>query len=272
MMYTRILVPLDGSLRALEAIPVARRLASLHGARLWLVTVAQPDADEATGRAILDAGRRAAGEDEVETTLVRADDVGDALARLDEADPDALVCLTTSGRGGIGRALFGSVAGEVVRRSTEGQVLVGPACDVTEVRPVGALVVCLDGTREGESALAHGARWNAATRAPLVLVRVVYPLPDPSARIPVTDGQASELGYVRALARRLKAEGREVFDVTVQHAHAPDALVDVASRWRDGLLMVASSHPSPLTESVLGSTATRIVRASTVPVLVTHRG
>lgn len=42
-MYTRILVPLDGSDRALAALGPARRPARLHGAQLWLMTVATPD-------------------------------------------------------------------------------------------------------------------------------------------------------------------------------------------------------------------------------------
>jgi nucleotide-binding universal stress UspA family protein len=41
-MYTRILVPLDGSERALAALGPARRLARLHGAELGVVTVAGP--------------------------------------------------------------------------------------------------------------------------------------------------------------------------------------------------------------------------------------
>jgi len=270
-MFTRILVPIDGSPRALDAIPVARRLASLHRARLWLVTVATPGIDEAAAEAILQEGRRVAGNAETIVSVVHGADPAAEIARLDREHTDALVCVTTRARGPIRRTLFGSVAREVVRRSSRGQILIGPRCDVGNDTPIDRIIVCLDGSDEGETALAHAVRWSEASRVPLMLVRVVYPLVEPAARIPPSEAQVSELGYVNRLSMRLRQEGHQVSDVTVQHADPPDALVDVASRWPDALLVVASSMPGLAAEVVPGSTARRVVRASSVPVLVTHR-
>jgi nucleotide-binding universal stress UspA family protein len=270
-MFERVLVPLDGSPRALDAIPVARRLGRMHRARLWLVTVATPDVNEAAADAIVRAGQRAAGDAATEVSVVRGADPAAELARLERKHPDALVCLTTLARGPIGRSLFGSVAREIVGRSDRGQVMVGPACDVMTDSPIDPIIVCLDGTPEGEAALAHGVRWSEATGTPLLLVRVVYPLVDPVARIPPSDEQVRELGYVRRLSRRLESEGHRVSDFTVQHVYPPDALVDLADRWPTALLVVASSSARPAAEFVLGSTANRVVRASSVPVLVVPR-
>ncbi|MDP1570768.1 MAG: universal stress protein [Vicinamibacterales bacterium] len=270
-MFDRVLVPIDGAPRSRDAIAVGRRLARLHGARLWLVTVATPDVDDAAAELVVQDGLRAAADPGAVTTIVRGADAAEEIVRIDRAHPGALVCMATRARGAIGRTLFGSVAHGIIGRSNLGQVLVGPACDLAD-RPIDRIIVCLDGSPEGEDALAHGVRWSESTGTPLILVRVVYPLVDPVARIPPTDAQMSELGYARRLSAQLEAGGHPVSDVTVQHVFPPEALVDIAERWPTGLLVVASSNAGPAAEFVLGSTANRVVRASSVPVLVVPRG
>jgi nucleotide-binding universal stress UspA family protein len=102
---------------------------------------------------------------------------------------------------------------------------------------------------------------------PLVLVRVAYPLVVPAARIPPTEEQLDDLGYVRRLAVRLEQEGHRVMDVTVQHASASDALNDLAAGVPGALLAVSTAAADPLE----GSTAAQLVRSSSVPVLVASR-
>jgi nucleotide-binding universal stress UspA family protein len=101
----------------------------------------------------------------------------------------------------------------------------------------------------------------------LVLVRVVYPLVEPAARIPPTEEQLDELGYVRGVALRLEREGYRVADVTVQHPSTPDAIVDLAADIPGGLVAVSSPIAGRSVDAI-DSTAGRIIRASSVPVVV----
>jgi len=266
-MYSHVLVPLDGSDRALAALGPARRLARLHDAQLRVVTVATPDTTAEEIEAIVAIGRQAAGAAVPEAIVLRGTDAASELARLDRDSPQSLLCLTTRARRPLGRMLFGSVAGELVRQSTKAAVLVGPSCDVADTTAIRRLVVCLDGTPAGETILPWAARWNLATGVPLVLVRVVYPLVDAAARIPPTEEQLDDLGYVRRLALRLGQAGHRVADVTVQHASASDALVDLAAGIPGTLLAVSTAAAEPLE----GSTAGQLVRSSSVPVLVASR-
>lgn len=270
-MFERILVPLDGSLEALRAIGPARRLARLHGARLWLVTVASEDGRHSQAEAILATGRQAAGE-ATDVAVIPAADVAGALLAFEREHSEALMCLTTRGRTALGHALFGSVAREVVRRSERAQVLVGPACDLDTEVPVRRVIACLDGTPEGELILAHAIGWAESTGVSLLLANVVYPLVPTQAGVAPSEAQLDELGYVRRVARRLEAEGHHVTDVVVQHPHPPDALVDLAERWPDAVLAVASATPSVAGELVTGSVAAEIIRHASVPVLVSPRG
>lgn len=270
-MYTRILVPLDGSDRALAALGPARRLARLHGAQLWLMTVATPDTPEARVESLVARARPAAGEPTPELTVLHGVDPAAELERVVRDEPDALMCLTTRARGPMGSALFGSVAREIVRRADRAVVLIGPSCDVEDAGAIRRIVVCLDGTLEGEAILPWTTRWSASTGVPLMLVRVVYPLVEPAARVPPTEAQLDELGYVRRLALRLESDGYRVSDVTVQHPSAPDALIDVAAGLPGGLLAVSTGVAGSLEEALEGSTAAQLVRGSSVPVLVARQ-
>jgi nucleotide-binding universal stress UspA family protein len=99
-------------------------------------------------------------------------------------------------------------------------------------------------------------------------MRVQYPLVDPAARVPPTEEQIDELGYVRRVALRLEREGHRVTDVTVQHPSTPDALVDFASGVPHAFLAVSTADVGPVTESLEGSIAAQVVRSSSVPVLI----
>jgi nucleotide-binding universal stress UspA family protein len=270
-MYKTIVVPLDGSARALSAIPPARRLARLHHARLRLVTVAAPGLPATEPDAILAAGRETAGEDSVDVCVLKAADAAAALARLDRDEPESLLCLSTSARRPLGRALFGSVAREIVSHAEDAIVLVGPACDAMASHDIERMFVCLDGSEAGEIILPWATRWSETTGLSLVLVRVVYPLVDPQARVPPTDADLDALGYVRSVALRLERAGNRVIDVTVQHPSPSDAIVGLATSGAGALVAVSTANRGPAGETLEGSTAASIVRQSPVPVIVARQ-
>jgi nucleotide-binding universal stress UspA family protein len=119
----RILVPLDGSIRAASAVPDAADVAQLFGARVVLLTVAPPpsDADELSGvaaQAGLPGVRRVLETRGVECEVLArlgdpADEIVDAARTLDVD----LVAMATHGRTGLDRVFFGSVTESVLRRT-----------------------------------------------------------------------------------------------------------------------------------------------------------
>ncbi len=189
--------------------------------------------------------------------------------RLIHDEPETLLCLSTQARGPLGRLLFGSVAREDVRRADRPVVLAGPACDMAKTQPVGRIIVCLDGTPEGEAILPWAVQWSTGTGVPLVLVRAVYPLVEPSARVPPTEQQLDEYGYLREVAKRLEREGLRVSEVTVPHPWPPQALTNLAADVPGAILAVSAA--GAVAETLEGSTAAQIVRGSSVPVLVAGR-
>lgn len=255
----------------MDAVPIGARLARLHGCELWLLTVATPLITDDAVQQILAAGRRLSEVPESQATVLYGDDPATELARFDREHTDALLCMTTKGRTSLGRAMFGSVTRQVVTGSDQAQVLVGPRCESSDTAPLGALVVCLDGSKDAESILRWAELWNAATDLSLVLVHIVYPLPPPEARIALSAQQLAPFRYLKRVASALKKDGYRVSDLIIEHTDTPEAILDIASKHPHGMLAVATGHPTPLGEMVVGSTAARLLRSSPIPVLIASR-
>jgi nucleotide-binding universal stress UspA family protein len=134
-MYRRALVPLDGSMIAEAIVPFILEIAGpldMEVALLRVILPTPPVMVEGGGAMVVDdveqlraraeeylasvaTGLRARG---VRATMqVRfGNAVGEILAGAREAEAD-LIAMTTHGRGGLGRLLFGSVAEAVLRQA-----------------------------------------------------------------------------------------------------------------------------------------------------------
>ncbi|HEX6535280.1 MAG TPA: universal stress protein [Gemmatimonadaceae bacterium] len=142
--FTRILVPLDGSAPAREAIAPALALRSRAGARLTLLRVVPPRLELARPAPVSRVDSAAVAEEsaaaerelaaiaeQMAAPGVAADvlvlvDANPARAILEVADRTRadLIAMSTHGRGGIRRVLLGSVADKVVRAARTSVLLV----------------------------------------------------------------------------------------------------------------------------------------------------
>jgi len=136
-MYTRILVPVDGSTTSSQGLAEAIKLAQLTGARLKLLHVTDllsfatsPEAGMGAtpqlldllregGQAVLDEGKAAASRSGVAAEMLLVDNFAGRLSDLvvDEAVQWGadLIVIGTHGRRGVGSFLLGSDAEQIVR-------------------------------------------------------------------------------------------------------------------------------------------------------------
>jgi len=126
----RLLVPLDGSVFAEAAVPVAAALAEDVGAELVLTRVERaPTALTAEATDYLARIARMLTERRpgvrVSTRLEFGDPVVGITASAAETDA-ALIVMATHGRAGLSRAVFGSVSGRILEHGTTSLVLVRP--------------------------------------------------------------------------------------------------------------------------------------------------
>ena len=137
-MYQSILVPLDGSERAEQILPHAKELAMKFGATLLLLQVITPiyhmESLESAGyvQIMLDAAKRMENKAEVYLETVKTNVKNDGvdavvqvaqgepveriLAAAEEGEVD-LIAMSSHGRTGLPRVLFGSVAAGVLHNT-----------------------------------------------------------------------------------------------------------------------------------------------------------
>lgn len=134
-MYRRALVPLDGSMIAEAIVPFILEIAGpldMEVALLRVVVPAPPLVVEGSTHAIVeDVEKLRADAEEYLASIATAlrargvrvtahvrygDAVGEILAGARETEAD-LIAMTTHGRGGLGRLLFGSIAEAVLRQA-----------------------------------------------------------------------------------------------------------------------------------------------------------
>ncbi|HEX6567586.1 MAG TPA: universal stress protein [Acidimicrobiales bacterium] len=259
--FTDVLIPLDGSPAAELALGPALELVRRTGVPLRVMTASLPGDDEALAGYLADVAEKHAGVTAIETEVVSAEGVAEAI--LDDMLPQTLVCMSSHGRGGLSRAVMGSVAEAVLRSIVDPALIVGPA--LADAAPfAGRVVACLDGSPESDRTLGPAQEWAATLGLPLWLVQVG----EPGAPADwITHGDVHESGHLASLAARLG--GVEGWDVL--HGRDPaHALVDLTTSHAEptGLLVMATHGRTGWDRLRLGSVTAATIHEATVPVLV----
>lgn len=299
-MLKHIMVPLDGSKFAEQALPLALILARRAHARLHLVAVrpAYPLEFAGTGTEEYLEHVRAQIESELpgaitHTVLVNEQSglgyppppstgAADVLARHAAGERIDLILMTTHGRGGLRRAWLGSVADSLLRLSTVPVLLLKPHDEEFTIaaeadRGLQHVVVPLDGSARAEQAIPLALELGRLFDARYTLLRVMMSLaytphhdalPDylPELASPMSR-QAVEQ-YLEELAAPLRRDGLEVATYVAQQSSAAGAIADFAQEHGASLIAMSTSGAGGMRRLLLGSIADKVVRGAEVPVLV----
>ncbi|MBM3935025.1 MAG: universal stress protein [SAR202 cluster bacterium] len=192
-MYSRILVPLDGSSIAESALPYARLLCRAFSSPIELISVNET---EITPRSVAQRLRsfntpqhQVTSEDlsQVVATLTGAackttytlaeGNAANRIVQAAESAPRTLIVICTRGRSGIKRWMLGSVTDKVVRTSTTPVLVVRGNARSEESIKVERVVLPLDGSPLAEQAIPHAAALASALKAKVTTVFVAPPNP-----------------------------------------------------------------------------------------------
>lgn len=301
-MYTRILVPLDGSELAEQVLPYVRVLGKSLQTRVELVRVFEPVspslADPAHGLYLdrIIASVRTQVQDYLESVAVslRKDGLtvstvvhegNPAVAIVQEAEtiPNTLVAICTHGRSGITRWVMGSTTDKVLHATTHPllMVRVRDQAESELLAKLNSILVPLDGSTIAEQALPHAVSLATALGLNVILLRVTlspedYPLPAsdfagyPLARIEglIERGDAEAREYLEALCGTLREQGVASVEGRVVHGHPGATIIDMARQIQDCLVVMTTHGVSGLDRWIRGSVANRVVRHSVDPVLI----
>jgi nucleotide-binding universal stress UspA family protein len=316
-MYKHIVVPLDGSPLAEGVLPYVRALPSHLHASVTLIC-AVDDADP-TLSAIPSSKPASTGENATLTNAEASDHGGKISAQKERAQKyvdqvamtfiggsvgveasvvvghpaqaivqaaaektDALIAMSTHGRTGIGRWLLGSVADKVLHASETPLLLIrgredSPSEGSAPISEV--LVPLLDGSMEGEQALAPATELAKAMGVPVHLIRSV----------PLTSSYMSDLGgsegfagldtvfeaaaqeaeeYLLAKTAEVRQTGVPEVTGTALQGFPAAQVIDFAAEHKASITVMSTHGRSGVGRWLLGSVTDRVVRHSSEPVLI----
>lgn len=282
----KILVPLDGSALADRAIPFAAMIAARADWSLELLRAVNTFAasTEAAGVALkreakesLDARAAALTADGVNVSTCVVDRLAEPAILEATADPDIhLIVMSTHGRGGLGRFVYGSVADTVLRQAPVPVLTVPPhGLDEWPADRRVKIMVPLDGSELSKSALAPACELADILGGSLLLASVVtfpsyaayaegYVFTDPA----VTESVVADTRHdLEDLAAGLRMETRPV-EVCATYGTPYFGITNVARECGVGLIVMATHGRGGMSRALLGSVATATLRQTNVPIVL----
>lgn len=300
-MYTRMLIPLDGSKTAENVLPYGRILA-----RTFQIPVELMEVLDIAGMASHVAAEKARRLDTVVTEGERSSEqylkkiassfsgvnVGctvergrpeDVIVEKAAADKTTLIAMATHGRSGMSRWLLGSIAEKVLRAATNPLLLVRASEEaLTEGEAVlRSIIVPLDGSELAESVLPTAVKFARLLNVGMVLFRT-YELPASAYY-----GRENYLPNYEELKNRVKEQAQDYLDKRIEAIKAegvqrvssvliegsgPNEIIDYARKTPNALITMCTHGRSGVKRWVLGSVTEKVVRHSGDPVLVMRGG
>jgi nucleotide-binding universal stress UspA family protein len=297
-MFTRILIPLDGSKTAEKVLPYARFLAG--SLKLPVELLAVVDIVEMATHISADRARHLDTmiEDSVRNSeqylrgvagtfpgantkcTVEKGKAEQVIIETAAADKGTLITMATHGRSGIDRWLLGSVAEKVLRGGTNPMLLVRAT---EEAKTDGgatlkSIVVPLDGSELAETVLPTVAELAKTLKLAVVLFWA-YNIPTSAYaggegyyavdyEELLTAMREEAVDYLEKKAEAVKKLGIANVSYVAKEGFAADEIISLSRKSPDNLIAMCTHGRSGVKRWVLGSVTETVVRHSADPVLV----
>ncbi|MGE0710496.1 MAG: universal stress protein [Planctomycetota bacterium] len=271
--FQRAVVPLDGSALAEAALDPVSRLVPRGQGKLYLLRVVEaPEPPEvevtderfaAAWTALREVELRARDLPHELESHVLTGEPAQAILRLAEDVSADLIAMSTHGRGGFERLVFGSVAEQVLAATQVPLLLVNPSGAGRLEEGFPRVLVPLDGSRESAQILPLVEEVALRCASTVVLLHVRAP------STAAADAQAASAA-LGASVEALRAAG---VDVHARETSGPPAreILEVARQERASLLALATrgrhAGRGALSRWLLGSVADEVLRAARCPLL-----
>jgi nucleotide-binding universal stress UspA family protein len=299
IMFKKLLVPLDGSSLAEQALDRATEIARAAEAELELLLVQEHVGLEEIHDAVWRAERtnealrylesiatRVAAASKIRVSVrVRHGEPTESICRhATEAGAD-LIVMTSRGRMAMTRAWFGSVADGVVNQARVPILVLRPteAAAGTTPEPYQHVLIALDGSSFAEEVRPAALALACATRARVTLMRVVPPV------VEVAADAGLPYAYMGAIAddvttKRIAAEAKQELEAVAEQLRWENSWLEVEAlvvtepvvaqsiithaRARHVDVIAMTTHGGGVSQFLLGSVAHRVMRRSDVATLI----
>ena len=280
-MYSRIVVPLDGSQLSEQVLPYVEYLASSLGASVVLLNVIDTeDLPEALvadlrqdSRDYLERIARTLSEATHTVCAVETGEAAEIIIRTADSQDGTLVLMATHGYSGLQQWFLGSIANKVTQ-AVGSPILLIPAqleAPSSEGQIFESIIVPLDGSPLAEQILPFATSICRALKAELLIVRAYHPQ-FPGATIRMREvsqivHDAAE-NYVSEMVQRLQQEGIEKVSYKVLRGVPAEQITDFALAIPNSLTTMCTHGRHGIGRWVFGSVTDAVIHCSQEPVLV----
>lgn len=300
-MFTTVLVPLDRSSFAEQAVGPAVAIAKASGGEIGFVLAhhvepkdrlpdsswrgATHSAEGAYIRAMVDEVAR--GSAVTVSGTVESGTAADVIRRRATEIGADLIVMTSHGRTGLSRAWIGSVADSVVRNASVPVLLIRPTeskgSHGDKLPLFERILVPLDGSVTSGTILSFAIALARCSNALLILARIVVPVPlysydgpSPSSSSAVVDADATrQLADIATadlceLAERLEGEGNTRVETEVVIAEHPAAALLKLAKTKAADMIAMTTRGRGASRLIVGSVTDKVLRGSRLPLLFYH--
>jgi nucleotide-binding universal stress UspA family protein len=285
-LYSKILVPLDGSALAQLALPFAEKIAARLGSRIMFIYVGESleDSHNPEHQLYLQRMTKVAKTDikkytdelkrkrvKVQSAILVGDPASEIVDYAQKKD-FSLIVMSTHGHSGIKRWALGSVADRVLRGTGKPLVLVRAkqvSPDTITESIFGKIIVTLDGSKESEAVIPHIEELAGGVEAKIVLLHVI----EPSYRFYAAGGFKYQ-GYSEKKKKSMKAFydnylqgiatslGRRGIDAKhqVKFGEVAEVIIDFADKTGADFIAMTTHGRSGIKRWALGSTADKVLQ------------
>ncbi len=296
-MYTKILVPLDGSATAEAVLPYAKALAAGFKTAIELLSVVDIGAmashmasekaryldifiatAEKNSTSYLENIAKSLSGFSIECRVVHGRPE-EAILETTGKDREILIAMATHGRSGARRWLLGSVAEKVLRGTTNPLFLVraGTKPKATSEPIINSLIVPLDGSPLAEKTLPIASSWAQALDLEVSLIRA-FEFPSgayygsaeylPNYDALQDDARKEAADYLKEKADALVADGVRTVSTLTLDGPAADEIITFAQGAPRAVIAMSTHGRSGVPRWILGSVTEKVVRHGDDPVLV----
>jgi nucleotide-binding universal stress UspA family protein len=258
-LYSHIIVPFAGDEPSRRAAAFGADLSQMFNNRLVVVTAApESGGEEVTA---LKERAQAMSDEKVDVWIEPSSKPVDAIATTVKFRPRALLCMFTHARQGVRRAVYGSLAEEVIARVDVPVVLLGPAFPAVEGNTdIRQLVVCIDETATSQSVLPLAALWAHHLHLPCTLLHLDQP---GESRI----RSGPDLQMMAGLLERASPR----VEIVIEHTKDPaGGILEMCTQSSRSMALMATHED--MGRGSAGIEVMKVVERAQVPVLVERVG
>jgi nucleotide-binding universal stress UspA family protein len=275
-MYTKVVVPLDGSPLAEVALPYAEEIAAkMSSDMVFLTVLPSEDAEEyknhlSYSKKIVETTKLQVGKYSDNSnghsfkisTATRNGNPAEGILDFAEKGYPCLIVMATHGRSGISRWSVGSVADKVVRATSRQPLLLirakGSHPDVRAKRILKKALVPLDGSGISEAVLPFICEIARSLQMEITLLQVI-----PKTNHTFKNAET----YLRDWCRRLGEDGISA-GYQVKIGAAADQIIDFANETATDLVAMSTRGQTALNLWSLGSVAQKVLLGGDSPLLL----